>query len=153
MGTRADFYIKKADEKDLIWIASIAWDGYPSGIDEPEVLKATSEEEYKKLLTEFLSKRDDVTLPERGWPWPWDNSNTTDYAYCFHDGKVLANCFGNGWFDPIADLEVRESETFDEDEYEVPIIWECAYPDMKDKKNVRWDKGSGVIVISMPDNG
>lgn len=140
MGTRADFYIKKADEKELIWIASIAWDGYPSGIDEPEVLKSTTEEEYKALLTQFLSKREDVTLPERGWPWPWDNSKTTDYAYCFHDGRVLANCFGHGWYDPNIETE---------EDADPVILWEQNFPDMKDKKNVRWDKGSGVIVIGL----
>lgn len=138
MGTRADFYIKKADEKELIWLASIAWDGYPSGIDEPEVLKSDTEEKYKSLLTQFLSKRDDVTLPERGWPWPWNNSKTTDYAYCFHDGKVLANCFGSGWYDPNIEI--------DEDADPV-VLWEHSFPDMTDKKNVRFDKGSGVIFI------
>lgn len=25
-------------------------------------------------------------MPPR--PWPWDDSNTTDYAYVFHDGAV-----------------------------------------------------------------
>lgn len=148
MGTRADFYIKQADEKELVWIASIAWDGYPSGIDEPEVLKATNEEDYKKLLTEFLSKRDDVTLPPNGWPWPWDTSKTTDYAYCFVDGRVWANCFGHGWYDPIKEME--DYQKYKDSDYDAPepaIVWQHEYPNMKDIKNVRWDKGSGVILI------
>lgn len=140
MGTRADFYIKQADQKELVWLASIAWDGYPSGIDEPEVLTAKTQAEYVSLLQQFLSKRTDVTLPERGWPWPWDTSSTTDYAYCFHEGRVLANCFGHGWYDPS--VEVAEDA-------DPEIIWEHHYPNMKDIKNVRWDKGSGVIVLSM----
>lgn len=32
MGTRADFYVKRTDH--LLWLGSIAWDGYPDGIDE-----------------------------------------------------------------------------------------------------------------------
>lgn len=139
MGTRADFYIKKADEKELVWLASIAWDGYPDGIDDPDVLKAKTEKDYISLLTEFLSKRDDVTLPKEGWPWPWDTSSTTDYAYCFTGSKVLANHFGSGWYNPKA--KVKEDQ-------EPKIIWKHDYPNMKDIKNVRYDKGSGLIVIS-----
>lgn len=135
MGTRADFYIKKAEQPELVWLGSIAWDGYPDGIEEPNVLEAKTEGEYLKLLTEFFSKRKDLTLPERGWPWPWDNSKTTDYAYCFHDGTVSANCFGHGWYDPS-------------DESDEPVItWGHPYPDMKSRKNVRMDEGSGLIVI------
>lgn len=152
MGTRADFYIKKAEEKELIWIASIAWDGYPDGIDDEndfDLLKSTTQVEYIARLQRFLSKRDDVTLPENGWPWPWDNSNTTDYAYCFHDGKVYANCFGNGWYDPIARMNRDAVVINDDAEDEPEIIWEHEYPDMSKIKNVRYDKGSGLIVISL----
>lgn len=138
MGTRADFYIKKADEKDLIWIASIAWDGYPDGIDK-EILGAKTQTEYIAELQKFLMDRNDVTLPKDGWPWPWDNSNTTDYGYCFNEGKVYANCFGNGFFDPLE--EVKEDD-------EPKIVWEHDYPDMSRIKNVRYDKGSGLIVLT-----
>lgn len=146
MGTRADFYIKKAEEKELVWLASIAWDGYPDGIDDENdfaVLKATTQVEYIANLQRFLSKRTDVTLPEHGWPWPWDDSNTTDYAYCLNDGKVYANCFGGGWYDPIERMKDKEN---DDDEPE--IIWHHEYPDMSKIKNVRYDKGSGLIIIS-----
>lgn len=138
MGTRADFYIKKAEEKELIWLSSIAWDGYPDGIDVP-VLAAKTQTEYIAELQKFLEPREDVTLPERGWPWPWNDSNTTDYAYCFHDGKVYANCFGHGWHMPLE--EVAEDK-------DPEIVWEHEYPDMSAIKNVRYDKGSGVILIS-----
>lgn len=134
MGTRADFYIKKADEKELVWLASIAWDGYPDGIDK-DILNAKNQTDYIANLQKFLSTRDDVTLPEQGWPWPWDNSNTTDYGYCFHDGKVHANCFGHGWHNPKSKAD------------EPKIVWDHEYPDMKDIKNVRYDKGSGIILI------
>lgn len=137
MGTRADFYIKKADENELIWLASIAWDGYPDGIDNP-ILEAKNQTQFVAELQKMLSDREDVTLPKDGWPWPWDNSNTTDYAYCLHEGKVYANCFGNGWFDPLVDPKEDEDPE---------IIWEHKYPDMKEIKNVRYDKGSGIILI------
>jgi hypothetical protein len=135
MGTRADFYIKKADEPELVWIASIARDGYPDGIDK-EILNAKSQTDYIASLQKFISKRDDVTLPEYGWPWPWDDSNTTDYGYCFHDGVVHANCFGHGWYSP------------DSKDEEPDIIWEHEYPNMEKIKNVRYDKGSGLIVLT-----
>lgn len=140
MGTRADFYIKKADEKELVWISSIAWDGYPDGIDKL-VLEAKTQTEFIAELQKFLQPRTDVTLPDHGWPWPWNDSGTTDYAYCFHNGKVYANCFGNGWFDPFEKTEEDKDPS---------IIWEHDYPDMSNIKNVRYDRGSGLIVISMP---
>lgn len=138
MGTRADFYIKKAEEKELIWLASIAWDGYPDGIDE-NVLDSKTQAEYVARLQKFLSTRSDVTLPERGWPWPWDDSNTTDFAYCFVDGKVLTNHFGHGWHVFVDG----------QDNDEAPIVWEHEFPDMSNIKNVRYDKGSGLIVLSV----
>lgn len=138
MGTRADFYIKKAEDKDLVWLASIAWDGYPDGIDE-SVLNAKTQVEYISELQKFLSPREDVTLPKMGWPWPWDDSNTTDFAYCFVDGRVLTNCFGNGWHVFVDG----------QDNDEAPIVWQHEFPNMKDIKNVRYDKGSGAIFISL----
>lgn len=137
MGTRADFYIKKAEEKELVWIASIAWDGYPDGIDE-NVLDSKTESEYIERLQKFLQPREDVTLPDRGWPWPWDDSNTTDFAYCFVDGRVLTNHFGNGWHVFVDG----------QDNDEAPRVWEHEFPDMSKIKNVRRDKGYGLIVIS-----
>lgn len=137
MGTRADFYIKKADENELIWLASIAWDGYPDSIDKP-VLEAKTQTQFVAELQKFLLERDDVTLPKEGWPWPWDNSNTTDWAYCLNEGKVYANNFGRGWHDPLVETE---------DDEDPEIIWEHKYPDMKEIKNVRYDNGSGIILI------
>lgn len=136
MGTRADFYIKKAEEKELVWLASIAWDGFPDDID--DVITAENQADYIGRLQKFLSKRDDVTLPEQGWPWPWDNSNTTDFAYCFVDNRVLTNHFGDGWH---VFVEGKDND-------EAPRVWEHEFPDMSKVKNVRYDKGSGIILIS-----
>lgn len=105
MGTRADFYIKRVDEEPvehnspIEWIASIAWDGYPSGID-CDVLQAQHYHEYQTRLEGFLLHRDDVTYPKDGWPWPWETSATTDFAYLFdcNLGKVLVWYKTKQWY-------------------------------------------------------
>src|ERR1700690_1971601 len=95
MGTRADFYVGRG--KDAEWLGSIAWDGYPDGIDAP-LLAATTESRFRDEFSKFLAPREDKTLPEHGWPWPWETSSTTDYAYCFDTVGVYASCFGGNWF-------------------------------------------------------
>lgn len=136
MGTRADFYVKNID--GLEWLGSIAWDGYPGGIDRP-VLAATTEPEFRTALTAFFDGRDDVTLPERGWPWPWNDSNTSDYGYVFFDGVgVVHRSFGDGTLISLADADGREELA--------PVTFD--YPDMSARKNVRLDGGSGLIFIT-----
>jgi len=131
MGTRADFYIGRGESAE--WLGSIAWDGYPSGIDNT-IKQATTEDEYRHAVSAFLASRDDATLPERGWPWPWDDSNTTDYSYAFDD-MVYGTCFGYGWW-PV-------NEKPDDRPQEQKVI----FPDMADRKKVRWDQGSGLILL------
>lgn len=126
MGTRADFYLGKGENAQ--WLGSIAWDGYPDGIDEA-ILKSKTKEHYIKKLRIFFSERDDVTLPRDGWPWPWEDSNTTDYAYAFDKAKVSASCFGSNWFDPLKqDDEGNYSKTNE------PAI----FPNMEKIKNVKY---------------
>ena len=138
MGTRADFYVGRG--KDAEWLGSIAFDGYPSGID-GEILLAATKAEYLVAVNKFFGNgRDDVTLPANGWPWPWNNSRTTDYAYAFDDGKVYANCFGYEWFLATEDQPDRE---YDKNENK-----KCEFPDMSGKKNVTYEKRSGLIVVS-----
>lgn len=139
MGTRADFYIGRGKKAE--WLGSIAWDGYPQGIttknDEPIILAATTEQDYRQQLTNFFSERDDVTLPTDGWPWPWDDSQTTDYAYAFDEGRVWACPFGHGWFAANG----PEPE-------EMPEGKEADFPNMRTKKNVQLGgTKSGLIVI------
>lgn len=134
MGTRADFYVGVG--KRAKWLGSIAWDGYPSGIDMP-VKKAITAKAFRKAVAEFLASREDATYPEDGWPWPWDDSRTTDYAYAFSKGKVKASCFGHPWFNPLR----KEPEHKDGDA-------EVEFPDMKDKQNVTFGKRSGLIIFS-----
>ena len=132
MGTRADFYIGRGPNAE--WLASIAWDGYPEGI-RSTLLQATSEDEYRTQLEDFLASRGDVTRPADGWPWPWNDSRTTDYAYAFDGDKVHASRFGSIWFDPL-------------NEPEGDIEKDAIFPDMSKCKNVTFGRRSGLIVIS-----
>jgi len=138
MGTRADFYVGRGPEAE--WLGSIAWDGYPGGIDEP-VLLAKNEQQYRQRVAAFIEGRHDGTKPEMGWPWPWPDSQTTDYAYAYDQGKVWGSCFGHEWF--IAALPEPEFEDEVEDTGKVAV-----FPDMTDRKAVvRSGKRSGLIVI------
>jgi hypothetical protein len=133
MGTRADFYRGGINPETMIWLGSIAWDGYPDGIDEV-VLKATTETEYAEAALAFMEPRSDYTHPEQGWPWPWEDSNTTDYAYTFADGRVVANCFGHGWFtatDAMPELDVKPTP----------------FPNMKKIQKVDMGPRSGLIIF------
>lgn len=134
MGTRADFYVGKGEKAE--WIGSIAWDGYPDGVPS-EILNAKDESKYREKVTSFLNGREDKTLPEDGWPWPWEDSNTTDYAYSFDGSMVVGSCFGGFWFDASNPPE-------DEPENgEKPI-----FPNMENVQNVSYGKNSGLIFIT-----
>jgi hypothetical protein len=155
MGTRADFYVGRGKKAE--WIGSTAWDGYPKGIsltlaekkiecgisfpqhaDFPEskhLFDAATEQEFRERVSQYFTNREDVTLPEHGWPWPWETSHTTDYAYAFDDGKVWACPFGSGWF--VAS-EGRPEEDLKSG---------ADFPDMSDKKEVTFGKRSGLIVL------
>lgn len=139
MGTRADFYVGRG--KDAEWLGSIAWDGYPDGID-PAILEATQSERYREAVASFL-KREDGTTPELGWPWPWDDSQTTDFAYALDGEKVHASSFGSEWCDPLdqeLDWESLEDKA-------------AEFPDMskRSKPAQAGSRRSGVMVISVPE--
>lgn len=131
MGTRADFYTGVG--KDAKWLGSIAWDGYPSGISGHVDLNITDAALWESAVASMLDKRNDGTKPEMGWPWPWDDSQTTDYAYAFSDGRVIASCFGGEWFDP------KSPEPDDTSSGKVE------FPDMKDRKAITLGKRSGLM--------
>lgn len=143
MGTRADFYVGRGPEAE--WLGSIAWDGDPSGVD-VDVLRSTTDATFRANVDRFFSERDDVTLPARGWPWPWNNSGTTDYAYALDEGAVWASNFGRPWFrvDPQAE---GCGEPDDDVEDDGPPREPAIFPDMAERKNTRFDKGSGLIVF------
>ncbi len=134
MGTRADFYMGRGEEAN--WYASIAWDGYPDGID-AAVLEATTVPEYRDALAAFLKTRDDVTYPEAGWPWPWETSHTTDFAYAYDEGRVYASCFGHEW------QVATEWDDDADDEGKAAV-----FPNMKDRQKVTFGKRSGIMVVT-----
>lgn len=156
MGTRADFYVGRGKQAE--WIGSIAWDGYPNGIEDngkqtggTKALTATTEEDFRQGVKEFGVCRNDFTDPaERGWPWPWDTSATTDYAYAYDDGKVYGSGYGRPWFEINLD-QTNGGEPLDEDEdgneIEVPTTPAPVFPDMRERQEVRFDEGSGLIVF------
>ena len=135
MGTRADFYVGRGEQAE--WLGSIAWDGYPDGI-EAAVLKAKTESTYRRLVVRMIEGRDDGTKPDQGWPWPWNDSRTTDYAYAFDGRKVHASAFGHEWFDPLKEQPEDTPES-------------AMFPDMSTRKNAVYSgKRSGLIVITGP---
>lgn len=143
MGTRADFYVGRG--KDAEWIGSIAWDGYPGGItpkDKPwrvggHLFQSKTAATFRKRLAAFFDGREDVTMPDHGWPWPWENSHTTDYSYAFDGGRVYASCYGHRWFNPMR----REPQEHGDDK---PTV----FPDMTNRQRVTLGKRSGVIMVS-----
>lgn len=137
MGTRADFYVGLG--LDAEWIGSLAYDAYPDGIPK-DILGAKTAGAFRALIEDELEDREDATRPESGWPWPWSDSHTTDYAYAFSDGKVMASCFGSAWFDPL------KEQPEDEDGKAVAV-----FPDMTSKRKLAapGSKRSGVMVLGM----
>jgi len=122
------------------WLGSVAYDGYPDGIDK-QVLGCESPEAFRHAVTVFLASREDKTLPEDGWPWPWMTSSTTDYAYAFDEGAVHASHFGGAWFDPNLDRT-------DEEEDALP---KAIFPDMsKAKQREKLGAHSGIMFLRAP---
>jgi hypothetical protein len=178
MGTRSDYYVGVDPEK-MEWLGSNAWDGYVDGvIDEENVGKegritpafVVDEHTWRQEVDHYLSYSTGCTWPEEGWPWPWEDSNTTDYAYTYHEGQILVASFGGKWFtlkqyaqlyDIEEEVEAMELETFDEREAErkrrsglvAPAAPDAVFPNMKDRQNVRMDKGSGLMLIGAGPTG
>ena len=137
MGTRADFYIGRG--VDAEWIGSIAYDGYPDGIDK-QVLGCQSEDSFRHAVIAFLAPRDDKTFPADGWPWPWMTSSTTDYAYAIDAGHVYASCFGGPWFQ----CETPEAQRPYDSEGT-----RAAFPDMTAfKQRAKFGAHSGIMLLS-----
>ena len=173
MGTRADFYLGRG--KNATWLGSIAWDGYPDGIPD-NVLNAKDESFYLSELKRFFKTRNDLTLPDEGWPWPWDDSRTTDYAYAFDSGQVYIACYGYKWVTTDAQRLYKSrysdfvkaykfwssehswwertgegDEPIEPTEPEDPLDHDeedkLEFPDMRDRKNVQLGDKSGLFFI------
>jgi hypothetical protein len=141
MGTRADFYVGKGEKAE--WLGSIAWDGYPEGINKG-VLNARTERGFRQALKNFFSERDDVSKPETGWPWPWEDSQTTDYAYAFDAGKVWVSGFGR----PYLTVKQRDKVGASEELYkEYSKRPKQVFPNMKEKQKTTFGPRSGLMVI------
>lgn len=134
MGTRADFYVGRGEMAN--WLGSIAWDGYPGGIDKV-VLRAKNTSDFVAAVGKFFTGRTDVTLPENGWPWPWEESCTTDYAYALDDGCVWASCFGSPWWKATRKQPDEPKGT----------ALGAMFPNMKSRQNVTMGPRSGVLVF------
>ncbi len=145
MGTRADFYVGKTAEQ-MEWIGSIAFDGYPDGIDKA-ILSAKSKGEYREAVSKLLARREDGTFSKDGWPWPWRTSSLTDYSYAFADGKVWGTNWDGGWSDASA---WRPEDKGDEKEQTGPAV---QFPDMTERQRVTYGKRSGLIVIKVCEEG
>lgn len=149
MGTRADFYIKTVDK--LEWLGSIAWDGYDIG----NVGKSKSLSQYKKRLKTFLDGREDSTYPANGWPWPWNNSKLTDCCYVFTDGQVYHSYDRIGSHDDASTPLLFCPCSFDpfttngDVKKRIDGKKKILVPDMSSLKNVRYDRGSGLIILSV----
>ena len=135
MGTRADFYIGNGTEAE--WLGSVAWDGYLWDDDkDSRIAKASTDDEFRATVAEMLAGREDATLPDMGWPWPWNDSKTTDYAYCFKDGKMTTYRFGG---------ECYTNEEGERDSKDEKTI----FPNMEGRKNVNYGNRSGAIFVSV----
>jgi hypothetical protein len=94
MGTRADFW--KGSRAEPVYIGSIAWDGYPSGVFGAKQMQSTftDAEDWLAKVEAYVGKRDDGSLVSRGnkYPFPWaDGPVLTDYHYVYEDGVVYAS--------------------------------------------------------------
>jgi hypothetical protein len=108
MGTRADFYVGRGAKAE--WLGSVAYDGYPDDFE--VLLGAKSETDWREAVAHMFEGRDDVTVPAQGWPWPWPDSNTTDFAYSFDEGKTWIH--KRGWLEARDFLYPPNSRWLDE---------------------------------------
>lgn len=147
MGTRADFYVGRGAEAE--WLGSIAWDGYPEKPSDigADLRNTNLEAVFRGYVRDTLSKRDDFTDPQQGWPWPWDTSFTTDCAYAFDAGRVFIER-SRRWV-PLDLYLTRLAES--KDRYLDEETWDdcepAVFPDMSARKNVTLGGRSGLIVL------
>ena len=149
MGTRADFYTGKG--RDANWLGSVGMDGHPETISEQlsltlEFQSIASEADWTESVAAVFDAHEEHTLPEMGWPWPWDDSNTTDYAYTYEAGKVWVSCFGRLWVTLQWALE-------EEDAWDAMEGGQLDFPDMSAIKNIRYDSGNAPMIFGVKADG
>lgn len=152
MGTRSDFYIGIG--KNAEWIGSVAYSGMPEAIAEYGIFGAATELEFRSLISQ-LHSLEHFTRPEQGWPWPWNDSLKSDYAYVFHEGRVV---FGSGywespkWIDAKGYARDRSMPGRSEKNCRADNlsgIDDFEFPDMRDRKNVALDGRSGFMMAGV----
>jgi hypothetical protein len=110
---------------------------------------ARTEKDFRERTAQFFANRDDVTLPEMGWPWPWDDSSTTDCSYWFFEGRVWdVHYRGSSLNDPVW---VRCDKPLPEDDGECDELFKTCervlFPNMKKLKKATLGPRSGLIVV------
>lgn len=158
MGTRADFYLGRGEGAK--WIGSIAWDGHDETIL-PEFARITTVKAFRKRLADLFTGREDVTLPEMGWPWPWDTSATSDYAYAYDRSEIYVSRFGSEWLSAAEwRKRVRAWTKWDkakDDSKPEPTIFPdgkgAVFPNMRERQNVTLGPRSGVLIVEVPREG
>ena len=139
MGTRADFYVGLG--KDAEWTGSIAWDGHDDTLrkesESARIFTATTEQDWREAVSQFLAPRENATAVEQGWPWPWNASTTTDCAYCFNGERTHVFYFGR----PVIDGDSEE---------QAEARPEAEFPDMSARKKVTFGKRSGLLILGGP---
>lgn len=150
MGTRSDYYVGRGENAE--WLGSLCWDGFPDSHAKP-LAEITDEATYRAKVAEILeAEKDQATLPAMGWPWPWDDSQTTDFAYAFDDGKAWFSSFGCAWRDHAAHLAMDDDAQ--EADMEAAEDKAATFPNMKDVKNVQMGgPRSGMMVVNFHASG
>jgi len=111
MGTRADFYIVRENNK-MDWIGSLFRDGHPWNIP-TDILIQISPVMFEELVVKFLQTIDSRLKGDR-WPWPWANSLLTDYSYIFGFyswERPVAYSPRDGLFDPLQIVQGKDLKT------------------------------------------
>lgn len=160
MGTRADFYVGRGPDAE--WIGSIAYNGWPGRY--PAISRARTEADFRAAVAAELARRRDATVPERGWPWPWKDSSTTDYGICFkrvqeddlgHYPGVAEELPGQHvWWESMYrtvgdDCEQRPTPVWVNEREDEDTSESVAWPDMSARPNVRFDAGSGLLLVGL----
>lgn len=152
MSTRADFYIGMG--KDATWLGSVGMDGDPKSIAEELSFTAQTtiadEDDWVESVAVVFRDHIEHTLPERGWPWPWDDSQTTDYAYTLFYGQVWVSNYGCRWMH-LEDY-LSKSPTIVQMLDNLPDATEV-FPDMSKIKNVRLDSGNAPMIFGFDGAG
>jgi len=153
MGTRCDFWvqIKPGMMKVKDWRGSLAWDGYPRGIEHervgfPNFTRITRTADFLEAINVTLAKRDDFTHIHMGYPWPWTDSHLTDFSYVFNEPEHRVDVYFFGKLIPPE--HVLDEPIFNPEGEKVPI-----FPDMTRVQNVTMGRRSGLIIVQGPSRG